>query len=112
MSVSDKVHNEAYQPELSKVLKSVKYAQRVIAGIEKRRNGKPLRDQILNEIAEKERAKTLAKIESDIAQALYKIDTLKHGSNGLLCERVIMVDELSTFVEKVNEIKKGMLRSV
>ena len=104
----DKV--EGKQPELSKVLKSVKYAQRVISGIEKRRNGKPNRDKIVDQLVQKERAKTLAKIESEIASAFYKIDTLKHGINGLLCERVIMVDELSTFIEKVNEIREEMLK--
>ncbi len=96
--------------ELTDILKSVRYAQRVIAGIEKRRNGKPNRDQILNDIAANERNKTLAKIDSNISQALYKIGTLRSKTNGLLCERVFEIEELSAFINKVNVIKEKMIQ--
>ena len=103
---------QEHQPNLSQVLKSVANAQRLIIGLAEKRNGNPSRDKLLNRIAEKERARTLAIIERDITDALLKIYSLTYRTNGMLRERVSRVDELSTFIERVSDIKEKMLEGI
>ena len=110
MPESQKALIEASQPELSLVLESVRNAERIISELEFRRNSKPHCDQTLKGIAEKKRLRTLAEIERNITEALFKIDTLRYGTNGLISERIIQVEELSSFVRDVNEIKEKMLK--
>ena len=112
MSESQNAHNEACQPEFSQVLESVRNAERIISELEIRRNFKPHCDQTLKGIAEKKRLKTLNEIDRNITEALLKLYDLKYHQNGILPERLIQVEELSAFIEKVSEIKEKMVSGI
>ena len=112
MPESEMAQSKASQPELSQVLESVRNAQRIISELEIRRSFKPHCDQTLKGIAEKKRLETLAEIDRNITESLLKLYDLTYHQNGILPERLIQVEELSAFIEKVSDIKEKIQCSV